>query len=559
MLTVYSTYGSPGASTTAIYLAAQWASSGRQVLLIETDAAAGSLSQKLGIQFTPGTASFMAAGKPVTAASLVEHAQDVLFNDFHVMPTPSSPSGARTVAEKFARFGEELRDISDSEMGIIVDGGRLTPEARTSELTTCAAAVLVVTRDNAQVPSLEHLQGALVTEASEPGPLGLVTAIGSSPLSDDEWHANHGLTFVGSVDLSSERGTDLSMFMARGKRKSRKLRGSLEKLADRLYEFAHPASAAAPRARLAANRPAIDEAADGESPAEADRSVSAAGADDPAHNAPPPDAAAAVPTVPAAAVEHHGGPPPDAALAAPSSTPHAQRPPDGYEQFQQPGHEQREYPQQPGYATQGYEQQPGYAPQGYEQQPGYAPQGYEQQPGYTPQGYEQQPGYTPQGYEQQPGYPPQGYEQQPGYPPPPGHPLQEYPAGGPASAAAGHVPFPPEAPPHMQPPHGDTGPEYAAGHPAVGYPQPQPQQPAPAHDPAAYGYSGDGTPLHYGQPAQAPHQPAQPAPDSLPMPPAEAPSLPSGSFRTWAAHLFGETAADDSDRNRPQPDQGATA
>lgn len=518
MLTVYSTYGSPGASTTAIYLAAQWASSGRQVLLIETDAAAGSLSQKLGIQFTPGTASFMAAGKPVTAASLVEHAQDVLFNDFHVMPTPSSPSGARTVAEKFARFGEELRDISDSEMGIIVDGGRLTPEARTSELTTCAAAVLVVTRDNAQVPSLEHLQGALVAEASEPGPLGLVTTIGPSPLSDDEWHSNHGLTFVGSVDLSSERGTDLSMFMARGKRKSRKLRGSLEKLADRLYEFAHPASAAAPRARLAASRPAIDETADGESPAEPDRSVSGADADDPALNAPPPQADAAMPTAPAAAVEHHGGPPPDAALAAPSSMPQTQHPPDGYEQFQQPGHEQREYPQQPGYA-------------------------------------------------------PQGYEQQPGYPPPPGYPLPEHPVGGPASAAAGHVPFTPEAPPHMQPPHGDTGPEYAAGpdagFPAVGYPQPQPQYPPPtqaggaypppAHDPAAYGYSDDGTPLHYGQPAQAPHQPAQPAPDSLPMPPAEAPSLPSGSFRTWAAHLFGETAADDSDRNRPQPDQGATA
>ena len=277
MLTVYSTYGSPGASTTAVYLAAQWASSGRQVLLIEADAAAGSLSQKLGIQFTPGTASFMAAGKPVTAANLIEHAQDVLFNDFHVMPTPSSPSGAKSIAEKFARLGEELRDIADSEMAVIVDGGRLSAESRMSELTTSAAAVLIVARDNTQLPSLEHVRGALVDDASLPGPLGLVATVGPSPLKDSEWSSSHGLRLVGSVDLSAERGTDLSMFMSRGKRKSRKLRGSLEKLADSLYEFACPASAAAPRARLPANRPEPDTvpaepteappAADGERPA----------------------------------------------------------------------------------------------------------------------------------------------------------------------------------------------------------------------------------------------------------------------------------------------------
>lgn len=463
MLTVYSTYGSPGASTTAIYLAAQWASSGRQVLLIETDAAAGSLSQKLGIQFTPGTASFMASDKPVTAANLIEHAQDVLFNDFHVMPTPSSPSGAKTIAERFALLGEELRDISDSEMAIIVDGGRLTAETRTSELTTSAAAVLIVARDNTQLPSLEHVSDILVDGASLPGPLGLVATIGPSPLSDAEWSTRHGLRSVGSVDLSTERGTDLSMFMSRGKRKSRKLRSSFEKLAGALYEYACPASAAAPQARLPANRPESD----------------AAPAD--------------IPDMPPAAD-------PGGLLAGTSlSAPPAPAPP-------QP-------PQTP------YDQQP--------QTP------YDQQP-QTP--YDQQPP-APAAYEPPP---PQPEYQQPPYP------QQGYPDGGYAAPSHGHTPQYPYPEPHQQPPYGDVAPARGVAPGPVHSPpdQHQSQHPAPlsGYGPApSYDYS-DGS-------GQDP---------SAEMPP-EAPAVPTGSFRTWAVQLFGETAEGDPDDEWPRPGTGATA
>lgn len=394
MLTVYSTYGSPGASTTAIYLAAQWASSGRQVLLIETDAAAGSLSQKLGIQFTPGTASFVAAGKPVTAASLVEHAQDVLFSDLHVMPTPSSPSGAKTVADKFARLGEELRDISDSEMAVIVDGGRLTADSGTSELTTSAAAVLVVARDNTHLPSLEHVNGVLATDASQPGALGLVATVGPSPLSDAEWHRDHGLTLVGSVDVGEGHNADLSMFMSRNKRKSRKLRSSLEKLAGSLYEFAHPASASTPRARLPAHRPPADAAVQADDPSVA------AGLDDLRAQPPP--------------AEQH--------LQAPYGN------------------------------------------------SGPAPEG--------------------------------------AYLPP------------------GHDPFPHQ---HPQPQH----------------------SPQPGYDTAAHHYSEANAPPPY----DAPAQPLQPPP----LPAVEQPTEPTGSFRTWAAHLFGESAGGDPDENWPRPGAGASA
>ena len=99
MLVVYSAHGSPGASTTAVYLAAQWAASGNEVLLVEADPGGGSLSHNLGIQFTPGLASFVAAGLDISGGNLIDHSQDVLFNNLHVMPSTSSPTGARQIVK----------------------------------------------------------------------------------------------------------------------------------------------------------------------------------------------------------------------------------------------------------------------------------------------------------------------------------------------------------------------------------------------------------------------------------------------------------------------------
>ena len=263
MLTIFSTNGSPGASTVAIYLAAQWASEGRQVLLIEADPAGGSLSQKLGVQFTPGTASFVASSKPCTADNLVEHAQDVLLSDLHVMPAPSSPAGARSIAEEFAQMGDQLRDVAENDMAVIVDCGRLTAEARLSRLTICAAGILVVSRNNSQLSSLEHLEHVLVDDPSHAGPIGLSLCVGESPLTDAEWDEHFGLEHVGNLDLTLSATTDLSMFMPRGKRKARKLLNKLSKIGDRLYEFAHAADASGGRPRLQLPDPEEDDAEEG--------------------------------------------------------------------------------------------------------------------------------------------------------------------------------------------------------------------------------------------------------------------------------------------------------
>ena len=402
VLTVYSTQGSPGASTTAMHLAANWASEGREILLIEADPAGGSLSHNLGIQFTPGSASFVASGLPVQSNHLIDHAQDVLFENLHVMPAPASPTGARGIFNTFADFSEELRTISENEMAVIIDGGRITTDTAASGLTTGAAGIVVVCRNNSQLSSLEHLKDMLAAGLGEGGPQGCAVTVGKSPLSPEEWQESCGLTFFGSIDIVADMATDLSAYLARGKRKSKKWRASLEEVGEKLYPYAQPPASNRPR-RPAAQYPA----GYGQSPPEGFPDYEQ-----------PPMAPASQPGY----EQSHYLPPTGwpADPQRPSSPGYGEAPP------AQPYEQQPTYEQQPQYPTQPYEQQPT-----YEQQPQYPAQPYEQQPQYPPPQpgtYEQQPQYPAQPYEQQPQYPPPqpgAYEQQPQYPAQPEPPARE--------------------------------------------------------------------------------------------------------------------------------------
>ena len=255
MLTVYSIQGSPGASTTAMHLAANWALEGREILLIEADPAGGSLSHNLGIQFTPGSASFVASGLPVQSNHLIDHAQDVLFENLHVMPAPASPTGARGIFNTFADFSEELRTISENEMAVIIDGGRITTDTAASGLTTGAAGVVVVCRNNSQLSSLDHLKDMLAAGLGEGGPQGYAVTVGKSPMSPEEWQESCGLTFCGSIEIVADMATDLSAYLARSKRKSKKWRASLEEVGEKLYPYAQPPVSNRPRRPAAAASP----------------------------------------------------------------------------------------------------------------------------------------------------------------------------------------------------------------------------------------------------------------------------------------------------------------
>ena len=509
MLTVYSTQGSPGASTTALHLAAHWASEGREVLLIEADPAGGSLSQNLGIQFTPGLASFVASGLPVQSNHLIDHAQDVLFESLHVMPTPASPTGARGIFHAFADFSEELRTISENEMAVIIDGGQITDDTAASGLTTGAAGVVVVCRDNSQLSSLEILRDVVSADPGG-GPAGCAVSIGKSPMSPEEWEEDCGLTFCGSVEAVPGMAADLSSHLARSKRKSKKWRTSLEQVGEKLYVYAQPPVSSRPRDRTS-------EPAQTPGTGLADGAVQA-----------PPAPAALDPSVldPAA----YGQAPPAAPAAGAGYEPSHYLPPAAESQ---PTYQQPHYLPSTGWPSdpQGHGEGPptAFPAHGHPPPPSYpsdqhpAPPPYEQ----PPAAYEQPP-YQQPPYEQPPSaheaYPPDQHPAQP-YQQPPAH--QQVPPGA-------HEAYPPDQPPaqpYQQPPAHQQVPPGA--HEAY-----------PPDQPPAQPYQQPPT-----QPEQPPYEQASPvsaaAPTTAGTETVPRPNIqPTGSFRDWALKLHGSDAQD---------------
>ncbi len=533
MLTVYSAQGSPGASTTALHLAAHWASGGREVLLIEADPAGGSLSHSLGIQFTPGSASFVASGLPVQSNHLIDHAQDVLFESLHVMPTPASPTGARGIFHAFADFSEELRTISENEMAVIIDGGQVTADTAASGLTTGAAGVVVVCRDNSQLSSLELLRDVVSADPGGDGPVGCAVSVGKSPLSPEEWEENRGLTFCGSVEAVPGMAADLSTYLARGKRKSKskKWRASLEQVGESLYVYAQPPVSSRPRARPPEPVQAPSEPVQAPGP----DLVGGDGRAMPAEAAPDPSAqdpaayGQAPPMAPAAGAgygQSHYLPP--AAESQPASGQPHYLPPAGWPGDPQ-GHGEAPPAAFPAY---GQAPPPSYPPaQHYEQPPAYQhpPQPYEQ----PPAAYEQVP---PGAYEQ---VPPGAHEQVP-----PGAHEQVPPGAHEAYPPAQHPPQPYEQPPAQpeqpaQPTYEQVPPGAHEAYPPAQHP-PQPYEQPPAQ------------PEHPAQPAyeQPPAQPEHPGPEAPPAAAAETEAVPrpniqpTGSFRDWAVKLHGSDAQD---------------
>ena len=249
MLIVYSTQGSPGATMTAIHMGAHWASSGQEVLILEADPSGGSLSRQLGIQFTPGMASFIAAGAAIRKAELIDHSQDILFSNLHVMPSPASPMGTKGIVDTFGEWANDLRTVAENGMALIIDAGRITPNNTSEKLLASAAGVLVVARGDS-VGSLQNLQ--FMKELFDPNASGEATpgcavTIGDSPWEENDWESNCGLKLCGSIPDSSEISSDLSFLIGKPKRKHKQWRKHIEEIAEKLLPIAMPDPSKHPR------------------------------------------------------------------------------------------------------------------------------------------------------------------------------------------------------------------------------------------------------------------------------------------------------------------------
>ena len=244
MLTISSGQGSPGASTTAVYIAALWASLDHEVLLIEADPAGGSLSHHLGIQFTPGSASLIASGLPIIKKNLIDHSQDVLFEHLHILPAPPSPMAAQRIVKTFANHADSLRKLSENDMAVIIDLGRITANASITKIMLKAAGSAVVLRPDSNLSKLEHLKQVITTDPTVGKPIGSIVTIGKSPWTSEEWQENHNMLFHGSIAEVPGMTGDLSAFLTRKKRKSRRWRKSLESVGEKMLQYAMPEASA---------------------------------------------------------------------------------------------------------------------------------------------------------------------------------------------------------------------------------------------------------------------------------------------------------------------------
>lgn len=478
MLVVYGVPGSPGASTTAIHVAAHWASSGREVLLIEADPAGGSMSRNMGIQFTPGAASFVASGSPVRKGDLIDHSQDVLFTNLHVMPCPSNPSSTQEIIESFAKRAEELRDVSENDMAVVIDAGRAAPGPFTERWTASAAGVAVVARGDSgsSMSSLESVAGILAVGSGGGRPAnGCVVTIGKPLWSPDDFPQKCGLELCGTIEDSPETAVDMSVFLDKTKRKDKKWRSSLKAMAEQLLPVAAPEPSVQrrPAFAVAAAAPAPPAASDARPQPEV-----------PAYQAP----AVALPEVPAA-------------LGVPASQPEAPA-------YQSPAAVAQ--PEALAYQVPAAVAQPeAPAYQAPAPQP-EVPAAY--QTPSTPQPEAAQP-------YQAPSPPPQPHQAPT---PQPETPVAYQPPASPEAPTA----YP--APPPAYPPAAPT-PPYLTPAPQPGAPTYQ-APPAPAEP--VYPQSPHSTPPAAPQIQQTP----------LPEPPPEPPDIPpSGSFRDLAARLHSQT------------------
>jgi hypothetical protein len=186
LVCVCSTKGSPGASVTALALAAVWptAATGRKVVLAEADPDGGSLVTRWGLGRDPGLVSLAAAGRHGLAPdALWDHSQD-LPGGLAVVPALDDPArAAATLRSCGPALAAWLAGLS--EVDVIVDAGRIW-NPLTQPLRDHADRVLLVAR-----PSADQLLPAAPTAAANANTRWLL--VGNAPYRPGEVTAATGV------------------------------------------------------------------------------------------------------------------------------------------------------------------------------------------------------------------------------------------------------------------------------------------------------------------------------------------------------------------------------
>ncbi len=194
LVCVGSAHGSPGATTTALAIAATWPEH-RRCLLVEADPFGGVIAGRYGLGDSPGLSSLAAMARRGLDDEVVwQHAQQ-LPGRIPILVGPPTAEEAHAVLRDLARILVEWA-VAQAEVDVIVDCGRIAPGSAMLTAMKAADLVLVVTR-----PSIDQLRPAAARSAAltSAGVRSGLLLVGDHPYGPDEVAASLGVDVAGVI------------------------------------------------------------------------------------------------------------------------------------------------------------------------------------------------------------------------------------------------------------------------------------------------------------------------------------------------------------------------
>lgn len=194
LVCVGSAHGSPGATTTALAIAATWPQQ-RPCLLVEADPFGGVIAARYGLGDSPGLSSLAATARRGLDDDVVwQHAQQ-LPGGIPILVGPPTAEEAHAVLRDLARILADWA-VADADIDVIVDCGRISPGSPMATAMTAGDQVLVVTR-----PSIDQLRPAAARSAAltSAGVRSALLLVGDHPYGPDEVAATLGVDVAGVI------------------------------------------------------------------------------------------------------------------------------------------------------------------------------------------------------------------------------------------------------------------------------------------------------------------------------------------------------------------------
>ena len=198
VIALLSAKGSPGATTAAVGLAAQWPESGAAV--IEVDPSGGDLASRFGLHPDPGLASAALESRRDARDLEPRRWTQRLPCVVDAVLAPPGTAAAASLSELAGRGPELLRAITNHYPAVMVDAGRWQPHSAADPLLGLADVVLLVARP--AVDEIRQVQDRLPHLRSLSSDVHLLL-VGDGPWSAGEVGAALGVTVAG--ELPSDR------------------------------------------------------------------------------------------------------------------------------------------------------------------------------------------------------------------------------------------------------------------------------------------------------------------------------------------------------------------